>query len=143
MEPTPDEAARTLAEANLRESQIRGADAQLAWILAILAAAAVGIGILMSVAPHAVGPAVGVLYVGAIVATGAVFFRIHAYSRAGVLVFSLAASTFAIWNALASAVSITTGWWSPTQPNFHFGVTEAIAVVPLLVGIWVLRRRRV
>ena len=41
-----------------------------------------------------------------------------------------------------SAQIITTGWWSPTQPNFHFGVTEAIAVVPLLVGVWVLRRRR-
>jgi hypothetical protein len=142
-QPTPDQAAGALAEAKLRESQVRRADGQLAWILAVLAIAAIGIGILMSLAPHLVGPAVAALYLGAIAVVVVVFLRIRAYSRAGLTRFTLAASTFTIWNALIAGVSVATRWWSGSQPSYHFGVSEAIAVVPLLVGIWVLSHRRV
>jgi hypothetical protein len=142
-QPTPDQAAGALAEAKLRESQVRRTDGQLAWILAVLATAAIGIGILMSLAPHLVGPAVAALYLGAIAAVVVVFLRIRAYSRAGLALFTLALSTFTIWNALIAGVSVATRWWSASQPSYHFGVGEAIAVVPLLVGIWVLSHRRV
>ncbi len=142
MQPTPEEAAGALAEARLRESQVHKADTQLGWILGVLAAAVIGIGCLMSVAPYAAGPAVAAIYLAAIAGAAFVLLRIRAYSRLGLLVFTFAASTFAIWDALGAAVSVTTGWWSRSQPSFHFGVTEVIAVVPLLVGIGLLSRKR-
>src|SRR6266852_4399896 len=112
MQPPPEEAAGALAEARLRESQVHKADAQLGWILGLLAAAVIGIGCLMSVASQAAGPAVAAIYLAAIAGAVFVFLRIRAYSRTGLLVFTFAASTFTIWNALGAAVSVTTGWWS-------------------------------
>ena len=141
MQPTPKEAAGALAEANLRETQVRKADAQLGRILGVLAAAVVGIGFLMSVAPHLVGPAVAAIYLGAISVVMVVFLRIRAYSRTGLRIFSLTASTFTIWNALCAGVSVATRWWSSSQPSYHFGVTEAVTAVPLVIGIWLLSRK--
>lgn len=140
--PTPEEAARALTEAGFRDAQVRKADAQLGWMLAILAAAALVVGVLMSLAPHVVGPAVVAIYLGAIASVIVVLLRIRAYSRAGLLLFSLAAVTFTTWNALVSGVSVATRWWAPDAPSFHIGVSEAIGVLPLLVGIFLLARRR-
>lgn len=143
MQPSPQDAIAALAEAHRRESQVRRtADAQLAWILGVLAAAVLVIAGLMSVALHVVGPAVLTVYLIAIVLVAVVFIRIRVYSRRGLQIFAFSASTFTIWNALGAAVSVATGWWGPSAPSFHLVVTEVVAVLPLLVGIWLLAHRR-
>ena len=141
MEPSPADAAAALNEASLRVSQVRKADARLAKVLGVLLVADLGIAGLMSVAPHLAGPAVLALYTSAIVLTSGVLVRTRAYSRAGLQIFTLAAFTFTVWNAVVSGLSVATRWWSPSQPSFHFGLSEAICALPLLVGIWLLSRR--
>ena len=142
IKPTREEASAAITEVGVRASQVRTADVQLGWVLGVLLAADLAIAALMSVAPHTVGPAVLALLLIAFALAVVVFVRIRAYSRAGLLIFSFTASTFAIWSALGSALSVVTGWWGPSQPSFHLGVTEAIPALPLLVGIWLLGRRR-
>ena len=97
---------------------------------------------LMSVAFRVVGPAVLAVYLVAIVLVAVVLIRIRVYSRRGLQIFAFSASTFTIWNALGAAVSVATGWWGPSTPTYHLGLTEVFAVLPLLVGIWLLARRR-
>ena len=141
-QPSRESAMAALAEADRRASQVRRADAQLAWILGFLVLGVLITGALMSVAfPHA-GPAVLAVYVLAIALVAVVLVRIRVYSRRGLQIFALSASTFTAWNALGAAVSVATRWWAPSAPNFHFGITEAVAVLPLVAGIWLLVRRR-
>jgi hypothetical protein len=139
--PSPDDAAAALDEARLRESQVRKADARLGKVLGAILVADLGIAGLMSVAPHIAGPAVLALYLGAIVLIIGVVVRTRAFSRTGLLIFSLTAFTFAAWIAVVSALSVATRWWSPSQPSFHLGVSEAIAALPLLIGILLLARK--
>jgi hypothetical protein len=138
---TREAAAAALSEARIRESQVRRNDVQLGRLLAIVVVADLGIAGLMSVAPHLAGPAVLLLYASAIALVVPVFVRIRAYSRTGLKIFTGSAFTFTIWNGLVSGVSVATRWWSPSQPSFHFGVSEAICALPLLVGIWLLSRK--
>ena len=141
-EPSREGAIAALAEADSRASQIRRADVQLAWMLGVLVVAMLVIAGLVSVAFHVVGPAVAAVYLLAIALVAVVLVRIRVYSRRGLQIFVLSASTFTVWNALGAAVSVSTRWWAPSAPNFHFGVTEAIAVLPLMMGIWLLAHRR-
>ena len=143
MHPSPQDAIAALAEAQRRETQVRrAADAQLAWILGVLVAAVLVIAGLMSVAFHVVGPAVLAAYLVAIVLVAVVLIRIRVYSRRGLQIFAFTASTFTIWSALGAAVSVATGWWGPSAPTNHLVLTGVVAVLPLLVGIWLLVRRR-
>ena len=148
MQPSPPEPSRAvavaaLAEAERRESQVRRpADVQLAWILGVLVAAVLVIAGLMSAAFHVVGPVVLGVYLLAIVLVALVLIRIRVYSRRGLQIFALSASAFTIWNALGAAVSVATGWWGPSAPTYHLGLTEVVTVLPLLVGVWLLLRRR-
>ena len=139
---TPEQARAALAVADRRASQMRAADVQLAWILSLFVVGVLVIAGLMSVAFHNAGPAVLGTYVLGTALVVVVLVRIRAYSRRGLQIFALSASTFAVWNALAAGVSVATRWWAPSAPDFHFGVTEAVAILPLLIGIWLLRAHR-
>lgn len=143
--PTPDEAAAALVEARLRATQLRKADAQLQLILAALAGAILAIAGLVGLAPHVGSPGVGTavlaVYVSCIVVSAVVLLRARAYSRAGLLIFTATACSFTLWNALISVLSVATRWWGPNQPPSHFGVSELIAVIPLLVGAAIIWRR--
>lgn len=142
--PSREEAAAAVAEAGHRASQVHRADRQLAWVLAILTAADMAIAGLMSIPAHGiaagVGPAVLATYAACIVLVGVVFFRIRAYSRAGLRLFISAAALFTTWNALVSGVSVATRWWGPAQPSYHFGLSALIGAIPLLVGVLLLAR---
>ena len=75
---------------------------------------------------------VGLIFVGV---------RIRAYSRTGILLFFGGVIAFNIWNAIVTAVSIRTGWWALTQPSYHFGLSELVGAVPLLITAWLIGRR--
>ena len=78
-----------------------------------------------------VGP-VGVIFVG---------LRIRAYSRTAILLYGGGVIAFSLWNGAVSGLSIVTRWWAPGQPSYHFGLSVAVAVIPLLVTAWLIRRR--
>ena len=111
-------------------------------MLVVLVVMDLGVAGLMSVAFHVVGPAVLALFLVAIALVVVVFVRIRVYSRAGLLLFSASATAFALWNGLVSGVSVAVRWWGPAQPGYHFGVSALIGALPLLVGIWLLFRKR-
>src|ERR1700737_4082574 len=45
---------------------------------------------------------------------------------------------FQVWLGIVAGVSIGTRYWASTEPSYHFGVTIAIGVIPLLVLAWLL-----
>ena len=141
-QPTREDAQAALTEAAIRTSQVRRADRQLGWLLVVLVAMDLGIAGLMSVAFHVAGPAVLAVYLVAIALVAVVLVRIRVYSRAGLLLFSVSAAAFTLWNGLVSGVSVAARWWGSAQPGYHFGVSAVIGVLPLLVGIWLLFRQR-
>jgi len=67
--------------------------------------------------------------------------RLRAYSRVGVLWFTVATAAFTWWNAIVCGVSIATGWWGSQQPSYHFGVSVLVGVIPLFVAAWLIGRR--
>jgi hypothetical protein len=95
--------------------------------------------------PRRAGPVAGPAIL-AIVVVGSVGFifiglRIRAYSRTGILRYFGGITVFNIWNAIDAGVSIGTRWWAPTQPSYHFGLSELVAAIPLLVAAWLIGRR--
>jgi hypothetical protein len=95
--------------------------------------------------PRRGSPVVGLAIV-AIVIVGTLGFvfvglRIRAYSRAGILLYFGGIAMFNLWNAIVVGVSIGTRWWASTQPGYHFGLSVAVGVIPLLVAGWLIRRR--
>ena len=142
--PSREQALAALAEVGHRASQLHRTDRQLAWALAILAAADLAVAVLMSVPGRvgAAGAGVAVLatYLVCIVLVGVVLLRVRAYSRAGLRLFTLTAFFFTTWNALVSGVSVATRWWGPTQPSYHFGVSALVGVIPLVIGVLLLAR---
>lgn len=144
--PTPQEARAALAEASNQATRVRESDHQFRWILLGLAAAYLLVGGVVSASPsHRGGSFAGlaflVIMLGSLV--GGILFisRIRAYSRAGILWFAVAGGAFNVWNAIVCAVSILTGWWGPNQPSYHFGVSAAVCVIPLLIAAWLIGRR--
>ena len=140
-QPSRSAAQAALAEAAIRTSQVRRADRQLGWMLAVLASMDLVIAGLMSAAFHVVGPAVLAVYLVAIALVVVVLVRVRVYSRTGLQLFSVSATPFTLWNALVSGVSLAARWWGPAQPGYHFGISAVIGVLPLLVGIWLLFRK--
>jgi uncharacterized membrane protein YoaT (DUF817 family) len=74
--------------------------------------------------------------------TALLFRRVRAYSRQGMLRFSLYLSGFAIWNSAVISVSFVSAWFGPNQAGWHFTVSAAVASLPLLLAAWLLVPRR-
>jgi hypothetical protein len=145
--PTAHEAEAALTEANRQAARVRRADHQLEWILLGIAAVYLAAGGVVSTLPdpRRGGPVAGlailaILIVGSV---GLIFIglRIRAYSRTGILLYFGGIAVFNLWNAIVSGVSIGTRWWASTQPSYHFGVSEMVGVIPLLVAAWLIGRR--
>jgi hypothetical protein len=145
--PTPHQAQAALTEANSQAAHVRSSDHQLAWMLLGVAAAYLATGGVISTLPslRRGGPVAGlaILAILTIGVVGLIFvgLRIRAYSRAGVLLYFGGIAVFNIWNAIVTGVSILTGWWALTQPSYHFGISEVVGAVPLLIAAWLIGRR--
>jgi hypothetical protein len=145
--PSRSEAVAALAEAGLRASQVRQADPQLRWMLLAMLGVYGGVALLLSLSPHqgtnltAVG--LIVLPTAALAFIVVVAVRIRAYSRRGIRLYFGAVIAFNLWNALVTSVSIGTRFWALGAPSYHFGISAAVGVIPLLIGVWLLSRSRV
>lgn len=144
--PTPDEARAALAKANSQKTLVRKADRQFRWILVVVAAVYVVVAALLSISfPRRGSPLAGtamLLVIAAGLAAVVVLGRrIRAYSTAGVAWYVVAIVAFLLWNSVVTGVSLITGWWSPRQPSYHFAISEAVGVIPLLVAAWLISRR--
>ncbi len=145
--PTPHEAQAALIEASSQAARVRRSDLQLAWMLLGIVAVYLAAGGVISTLPslRRGGPVAG-LAILAIVIVGVVGMiivglRIRAYSRTGILLYFGGVAVFNIWNAIVTSVSIFTGWWALTQPSYHFGISELVGAVPLLIAAWLIGRR--
>lgn len=144
-QPSAEEAQAALALANSQAARVRRSDRQFRWILLGIAAMYLAVGAVMSLSwhrgPNPAGPVIVLVVAVVLVAITVVALRIRAYSRAGVLWFSLTASVFTVWNATVASVSLLTGFWAAQQPGYHFGLSVLVGAIPLLVGAWLIGRR--
>lgn len=143
---TPQEARAALAVANGQAARVRQADHQLKWILLGLGGAYLLVGGVVSASPPNGGATFAplaflVIMSGGLIGTALVIWRIRAYSPAGMRWLSVGASAFTFWNAIVAGVSVLSGWWAPHQPSYHFGVSAAVGVIPLMVAAWLIGRR--
>jgi hypothetical protein len=141
-----EQARAALEEASVRARQVRRSDRQLSWMLLLVAGIYIMAGVLVSVSPEGgrsiAGPAVlGILAV-AIGAAVVVGFRIKAFSQGGIAWYFATMIAFNLWNAGVVGGSVATRFWALGQPAYHFGISAAVAVLPLLAGAWLLGRRR-
>ena len=143
--PSAEEAQAALALASNQAVRVRRSDRQFRWILLGLAAMYLAIGAIMSVSTHRgsnpAGPAIVLVTGVVLVAIIVIALRIRAYSREGVLWFTLTAALFTVWNAAVTSVSLVTHFWSAQQPGYHFGLSVLAGVIPLVVGAWLIGRR--
>jgi hypothetical protein len=145
--PTQSEAQAALAKANSQAVRVRRADHQLGWILLGIAAMYLAVGSLMSTLPDprragpVIGPAILAIMVVGLVGLVFVGLRIRAFSRAGILLYFGGVGAFGLWNGIVVGVSISMRWWALTQPSYHFGISTAVATIPLLVAAWLILRR--
>jgi hypothetical protein len=143
--PTPEQARSALAEADSRALGVRRSDSQFRFILLALAATYLAIGVVVGRFPHGgplAGPTVLAIFAGGVALTVVLFWRVKAYSKPGVLRFSLYCSGFTIWNSAVIGVSFASGWFGPQQPGWHFTLSAAAASIPLVVAAWLLAPRR-
>jgi hypothetical protein len=95
--------------------------------------------------PRQGSPVVGISILAIVIVGTAGFIfvglRIRAYSRTAILLYFGGILAFNLWNGVVSGASILTQWWAATQPSYRFGLSAAVAVVPLLVAAWLIRRR--
>jgi hypothetical protein len=145
--PTPREAQAALVEADSQAVRVRHSDHQLGWIVVGIAAVYLAAGAVISTVadPRRGGPVAGIAIL-AILVVGLfglvfVFLRIRAYSRTGILLYFGGIAAFNIWNAIVTGVSIGLRYWASTQPSYHFGVSELVGSIPLLVAAWLILRR--
>jgi hypothetical protein len=112
-------------------------------IVTVYLAAAAVISTLPSL--HRGGPVAGlaILVIVIVGVAGMIFvgLRIRAYSRTGILLYFGGVAVFNIWNAIVNGVSIYTRWWAVTQPSYHFGISELVGSIPLLIAAWLILRR--
>jgi hypothetical protein len=126
---------------------VRQADHQLGWIvLGIAAVYLAGAAVVSTAAdPRRGGPVAGIALLAIVVAgvAGVVYVgvRIRAYSRTGSFLYFGGIAAFNVWNGVVAGVSIGTRYWASTQPSYHFGVSVAVATIPLLVVGWLILRR--
>ena len=143
--PTAGEAQAALAEAGHQASGVRRTDKQYARVLLLLAGMYLSVAVIMALYPRGgsrlAGIAVLVIFVGGFAACLFLLLRMRAFSRTGPLWFAWAAAGFTWWNAAVCGVSVVTGWWGFHQPATHFSVSALVAVIPLIVGAWLIGRR--
>ena len=143
--PDQEEAIRALAEAATRRAQVRSADSALVWLQVLILAAYVFGAAIVSVSPDRSSAFLGIAVIAGVMAAIAlvvgVGLRIRVLSRRGVIVFFATLVAFNLWNSAVVSASILTRFWALGQPSYHFGISEAVGVIPLLIGMWVLRRR--
>ena len=143
--PSPQEARASLDEANRRAATVRRSDSQFRVVLLVVASLYLATGALLSANPRGgnflIGDALIVIFLGG--SAGAIYlvWRIRAWSRTGILWLLGSVAVFLLWNGAVIWASIATGWWGPHQPGVHFGGSVLVAVIPLLVGAWLLGRR--
>lgn len=148
--PTRQEAREALAEAADRAARIRRADTHLRAILLVLAAMYVAVGVLVGLVEQGGSPSLRtglaaaalVLQWAGLAGSLAIAWRIRALSRHGWARFCLAAVAFSIWNPAMLVASIASGWWGPDQPGLHFTTSFVVVALPLLLGAWLVGRRR-
>ena len=143
--PTPQQARTALTEAATAAARIRRTDTQFGTILLGIAAAYVAIGALVGLAPAEARFALFAILVilpGALGGGLILLLRIRAYSRTGILRFSLACAAFTLWNAIVAGVSSASHWWALHQPASHFTVSALVAASPLVVAAWLVSRKR-
>ncbi len=143
--PTPERARAALAEAGSRALEVRRSDSQFRFILLALAATYVAIGVVVGLHPRGgplAGPPVLAIFAAGVALTVVLFRRVKAYSKPGVLRFSLYGFGFTIWNSAVIGVSIASGWFGPHQPGWHFTLSAVAASIPLVVAAWLLVPRR-
>lgn len=145
--PTPKAARASLSEARNQVARVRRSDGQLGWMLLGIAAAYLAAAAVISTLPsmRRGGPVAGlaILVILLVGVAGLIFvgLRIRAYSRTGVVLYFGGIAVFNIWNAIVTGVSILSGWWSVQQPSYHFGISELVAAIPLLIAAWLIGRR--
>jgi hypothetical protein len=143
---TPEEARAALADADTQATGLRRTDKQfraiLLWIGAMYLAIAVLVGLFPRGGVPLVGAAVLTIFVGGVGGTFLLLWRIRAYSRRGIQWFTWSAFGFTLWNAAIAGASTATGWWGRNQPGFHFSISAAVAVLPLLIAAWLVGRWR-
>jgi hypothetical protein len=143
---TPQEARVALADAGNQATGLRRTDKQFRAILLWIAGMYLGIALLVGLFPRGGVPLVGAvvltIFVGGFAVTLFLLWRIRAYSRRGLHWFTRSAAAFSIWNIAVLAVSHFSGWWGPNQPGFHFSISAAVAVIPLLLAAWLVGRWR-
>lgn len=136
-----------MSDANSQAARVRRADRQLAWMLLGIAVIDLAVGSLMSTLPdpRRAGPVVGIgilaIMIVGLVGLIVVCLRIRAYSRAAILLYFGGVIAFNLWNTTVFGVSIVTRWLALTQPSYHFGVSVAVSVIPLLIVAWLIWRR--
>lgn len=145
-EMTPEEARAALADAGNQTTGVRRTDKQFRAILLWIAAMYLGIAVLIGLFPRGgvplVSAAVLAIFLGGFGGALLLLWRIRAYSRRGMRWFTWSALGFALWNAAVAGASTASGWWGPHQPGFHFSISAAVAVLPLLVAAWLVGRWR-
>jgi hypothetical protein len=143
--PTQQEAQAALTEADRAAAWIRRTDKQFGAILLGMAAAYLAVGVLVGLAPAVPGFALVAIVVILVAALGGgviLLLRIRAYSRTGILQFTVSCAAFSLWNAIVVGVSSATRWWAPNQPTSHFTVSAVVAATPLVVAAWLVSRTR-
>lgn len=142
--PTPQEAQASLAEAGLQAAGVRRADQQFRSVLLVIGVTYLAAAGVFSFSGRRGGPFAWLIL--AIIVLGAAIgiawlVRIRAFSRTGILWYVWAIAAFNIWNGVLVGLSIATGFWSPTQPAYHFGITVLFGVLPLIVAAYLIGRR--
>jgi hypothetical protein len=143
--PTPEQARAALAEAEGRARGVRRSDGQFRFILLALAATYLGVAVVAGLHPRGgplAGPPILAIYAVGVALLVVLFRRVRAYTKQGVLRFSLYCSGFTIWNAAVIGVSLASRWFGPNQPGWHFTVSAAVASIPLVVAALLLAPRR-
>ena len=145
--PTQRDAQAALAEANNQAGRVRRADHQLGWIVLATAVIYLAVAVVVSTLPDprqggpVAGPAILAILLVGLVGLVYVFSRIRAYSRAAISLYFGAIVAFSLWNGIVVGVSIASRWWASGQPGYHFGISAAVAVIPLLVAARLILRR--
>jgi len=143
--PTPQDARALLEEAKGRAATVRRSERQLLWTLVVAAAMYAVAGFLLSFNPRQgnqlIGTALLVTFLLALAAGLYLGWRVKAWSRSAVLWFVGSLAAFLVWNGAVIWVSVATGWWRPGSAGIHFGISSAVALIPLLLGAWLFGRR--
>jgi hypothetical protein len=143
--PTPEEARAALAEAAGRAVGVRRSDGQFRLTLLALAATYLAIAVVAGLHPRGgplAGPPILAIYAVGVALVVVLFRRVRAYTKKGVLRFSLYGFGFTIWNSAVIGLSLASGWLGPNQPGWHFTVSAAVASIPFFVAAWLLAPRR-